>query len=147
MWHCTKYIYIYIYIYIYRLWRKRFTNLAKFSLSLDLNFWHCFDIHALSLVFLWLVKKVCRTDEAAVIRNLVTVKKTKNFYNDQPYKLIKNIISYSISLQMININVIIFYQKNMSKQVCFYFSDFFHFLTNDSARKGKLAVITLWIFW
>ena len=48
---------------------------------------------------------------------------------------------------MININVIIFYQKNMSKQVCFYFSGFFHCLADDSARKGKLAVITLWIFW
>ena len=63
-------------------------------------------------------KKVCRTDETAVCRNPVTVKKTKNIYNDQTYESIKNIMSYSISLQAINKNAI--YQKNMSKLIQFH---------------------------
>ena len=62
-------------------------------------------------------KKVCRTDEAGVCRNPVTVKKKKNLYNDQTYESIKNIMSYSISLQVINKNAIIFYQKNLSKHL------------------------------
>ena len=62
-------------------------------------------------------KKACRTNEAAVCRNPVTIKKTtKDPYNDQTYESIKNIMSYSISLQVINKNAIIFYQKNMSNQ-------------------------------
>ena len=70
-------IYIYIYIYIY-IFDKKFTNLTKLSLTVDLNFWHYLDIHSLSLVFLWLMKKkVCRTDEAAVCRNTLTVEKQK----------------------------------------------------------------------
>ena len=63
-------------------------------------------------------KKVCRTDEAGVCRNPVTVKKKKNLYNDQTYESIKNIMSYSISLQVINKNAI--YQKSMSKLVQFH---------------------------
>lgn len=55
-----------------------------------------------------------RTDEATAGRNPVAINKTKNIYNDQPYKSIKN-ISYSISLQMINKNTILFYQNNMPK--------------------------------
>ena len=63
-------------------------------------------------------KKVCRTDEATACRNPVTVKKTKNLYNDQTYESIKNIMPYSISLQVINKNAI--YQRNMSELVQFH---------------------------
>ena len=58
-------------------------------------------------------------------------KKTKDFYNDQTYESIKTIMSYSKSLQMINKNAIMFYQKNLSKQlpcICLtFYSDFVDF--------------------
>ena len=60
-------------------------------------------------------------------------KKTKDIYNDQTYESIKTIMSYSISLQMINKNAIIFYQNNLSKQlpcICLTFcSDFVNFVS------------------
>ena len=99
---------------IYIEFDKRFSNLKRLSLTLDLNFWHCFDIHSLLHSCDWW-KKACRTDEAAVCRNCVTIKKTKDLYNDQTYESIKNIMSYSIWQQVINKNAIIFYQNNMSK--------------------------------
>ena len=43
-------------------------------------------------------------------------KKKKDLYNDQTYKSTKNMF-YSISQQVINENAIIFYQKNMYKQL------------------------------
>ena len=97
-----------------------FTNLTKHSFTLDLNFWQCFGIHSLplslSLVFLWpMERKACTTEEDAACRNLVTIKKTKYLSKDQTYKSVKNIMSYSILLQVINKNAIIFYQKNMPK--------------------------------
>ena len=46
-------------------------------------------------------------------------KKTKDLYNDQTYESINQNrnVSYSISLQMINKNAIIFLSKEMSKQM------------------------------
>ena len=59
--------------------------------------------------------------------------KTKDIYHDQTYESIKTIMSYSISQQMINKNAIIFYQKNLSKQlpcICLtFYSDFVDFVS------------------
>ena len=54
----------------------------------------------------------CSNFFVRVYRNLVTIKQPKNTYNDYTYESIKNIVSYSISLPVINKNAIIFYQKN-----------------------------------
>ena len=61
------------------------------------------DFDEKSLLFDRSIKRACRTDEATISRIPVTLK-AKDFDNIQRYKLIKNIIFYSISLQMINKN-------------------------------------------
>ena len=66
--------------------------------------------HTLSYLLVSLVKQV-----KPLYAEIPWQQKTKDLYNDQTYESIKTIMSYSISLQMISKNAIIFYQKNISK--------------------------------
>ena len=107
------YIYICIYIYIYFDFDKKFTNLWKHFLTLDFNFWHCFDIHFLFCLLVTDWKKGVQNRWSGSVQKSRDNK--KDLYNDQTYESINNVIPYSISLHVINKNAIIFYQKNLPK--------------------------------